>query len=106
MKKITEWNGEDLPPVGEKVIAQNLDMNNQHYVEVIHYHEGYVWLKDMKGFDNYVWVADDVIFKLIKSERDKEIENMVKALHKAELDVDSYEDIAEHLYNQGLRFVG
>lgn len=97
----SEYTGEGPPPVGTVCTAQHLEENLERRVKVIYYHEGYVWLKDLGGYEHIVQVACDIEFTPIKSEKDKEIEELDK-------DIDEWMDkedfsLSHYLYNLGYR---
>lgn len=71
-----EWDGEGLPPVGEKVLytcvhTPSLGVPKGEWVSgtIIHYHDGFVWTSD-----NGLRALDNTKFRPLKSDRDKAIE--------------------------------
>ncbi len=98
-----EWDGEGLPPVGTRCQAKHMDQETTFEVNVIHYHEGRVWLHLVRAMveSHRVWIAHDVEFSLVKSEEDLAVEAMHAVIDDA--DADTADNVFRLLYRAGYR---
>ena len=97
------WSGDGFPPVGTECEYTAVDhcmahpyIDRKHFYrcKIIAYYNGYVWTSD-----NGIRMLVNTVFRPIKSDRDKAIEEMLSIWQ----DSRTIEDTMENIYDSGFR---